>query len=111
MRSSRALVALAEDPERFIEPPEGSRQILTDSYCVVIGPQNRWAGVCSIRLPTPATDLQRALAEIDHLVSGAGQVLWNVARRRLRATSRIVCADAGCATPTHRWTPRAPPWC
>ena len=78
MRSSRALVALAEDPERFVEPPEGSRQILTDSYCVVIGPQRRWAGVCSMRLPTPATDLQRAFTEIDHLVSGAGHVLWNV---------------------------------
>ena len=78
MRSSRALVALAEDPERFVEPPEGSRQILTDSYCVVIGPQNRWAGVCSMRLPTPATDLQRAFTKIDHLVSGAGRILWNV---------------------------------
>jgi GNAT superfamily N-acetyltransferase len=78
MRSSRALVALAEDPERFVEPPEGTRQILTDSYCVVIGPQSRWAGVCSMRLPTPATDLQPVFAEIDHLVAGAGHVLWNV---------------------------------
>ena len=76
MTSSRALGALAEDPERFIEPPEGSRQILTDSYCVVIGPQSRWAGVCSMRLTTSATDL--AFTQINHLVSGAGHVLWNV---------------------------------
>jgi GNAT superfamily N-acetyltransferase len=78
MRGSRALAALAEDPERFVEPPEGSRHILTDHYCVVIGPQSRWAGVCSIRLPTPDTDLQRVVAEIGHLVSGSGQVVWNV---------------------------------
>ncbi len=78
MTSNRALVALAEDPERFVEPPEGSRQILTDSYCVVIGPQSRWAGVCSLRLTTSVTDLERALTEIDQLVSEAGQVLWNV---------------------------------
>lgn len=56
MRNSRALVALAEDPERFVEPPEGSRQIVTDSYCVVIGPQNRWAesAACACQ-PRPRT--------------------------------------------------------
>ncbi len=64
MTSSRALVALAEDPERFIEPPEGSRQILTDSYCAVIGPQSRWAGVCSLRLSDLGTDLERVFTEI-----------------------------------------------
>ncbi len=31
MTSSRPLVALTEDPERFVEPPEGSREILTHS--------------------------------------------------------------------------------
>ena len=50
MTSNRALVALAEDPERFVKPPERSRQILTDSYSANIGPQTR----CSLRL-TAAT--------------------------------------------------------
>ena len=44
MRS--ALAQLAEDPEFYVEPPEGAERILDDRYCVVIGSERRWAGVC-----------------------------------------------------------------
>jgi hypothetical protein len=72
-----ALAALAEDPERFIDPPAGSRRTVTGDYCVVIGPENRWAGVCALRL-ADRTALDRAWDEIGELVSGARQVVWNV---------------------------------
>ena len=46
-----ALAAVAEDPERFTEPPDGSERVVTERSCPVIGPERRWAGVCALRLP------------------------------------------------------------
>lgn len=72
------LIALAEDPEFFVQPPEGAQRIADDRYCVVIGPQERWAGVCRLRLPAQPEELARAVAEIRQLVAGVDLVVWNV---------------------------------
>ena len=73
-----ALVALAEDPEAFIQPPDGAQRIANDRYCILIGPQRRWAGVCRLRLPFPNDDLARTVEEIRQLVAGVEPVVWNV---------------------------------
>ena len=75
---SSALVALAEDPELFIEPPDGSQRIVEDRYCVVIGPDRRWAGVCRLRLPRSAHGLATTVSEIRKHVHGIDPVVWNV---------------------------------
>jgi hypothetical protein len=75
---SAALIAFAEDPDFFIEPPEGSQRVADDRFCVVIGPQRRWAGVCRLRLPTEPAELAAAVGEIRQLVEGIDSVLWNV---------------------------------
>ena len=72
------LVSLAEDPEFFIEPPEGSQRFADDRFCVIIGPHRRWAGVCRLRLPPEADELSRTVAEIRRLVAGVELVVWNV---------------------------------
>jgi GNAT superfamily N-acetyltransferase len=75
---SPGLVALAEDPELFIEPSDGSQRIVEDHYCVVIGPDRRWAGVCRLRLPTSAHDLATTVSEIREHVRGIDPVVWNI---------------------------------
>ena len=35
------LAALAEDPDVFIEPPEGSSRVVDGRFCLVIGPHGR----------------------------------------------------------------------
>ena len=74
----RELAALAEDPELFVEPPVGSVRVVDDRYCVVIGPERRWASVCRLRLLDQAVELVRAVSEIRDLVAGVTPVLWNV---------------------------------
>jgi GNAT superfamily N-acetyltransferase len=75
---SRALIAFAEDPDFFVEPPEGSRRIANDRFCVIVGPQRRWASVCRLRLPADAAALAQAVDEIRQLVEGVEPVVWNV---------------------------------
>jgi GNAT superfamily N-acetyltransferase len=75
---SLELVALAEDPEFFIEPPEGSERTVREGYCVIIGPQRRWAGVCRLRLPSPPEELAQMVGEIRQLVAGVEPVVWNI---------------------------------
>jgi GNAT superfamily N-acetyltransferase len=75
---SSALTALAEDPEFFVEPPEGSQRLADDRYCVIVGPHGRWAGVCRLRLPPPPDELAQTVAEIRQLVAGVDLVIWNV---------------------------------
>jgi GNAT superfamily N-acetyltransferase len=75
---SPALVALAEDPEFFSEPPEGARRIADDHRCVVIGSQQRWAGICRLRLPSDVGRLAQTIVEIQQLVAGVATVVWNV---------------------------------
>jgi hypothetical protein len=72
-----ALAALAEDPERFLDLPDGSRRTVTDDFCVVVGPQRRWAGVCALRLPD-AGALDRVWDEVADLVADVRSVVWNV---------------------------------
>jgi hypothetical protein len=56
------LTALAEDPERFTEPPDGSERVVTQRSCLIIGPERRWAGVCALRLPD---DLDAVATEVE----------------------------------------------
>src|SRR5687767_9332838 len=76
---SSALIALAEDPEFFIEPPEGSERLVDERFCLTIGPNHRWAGICRLRLPDDAKQIADAAAEIRRLTAGIEEVLWNVA--------------------------------
>jgi hypothetical protein len=73
-----SLAALAEDPEWLIEPPDGSRRIEHVRYCVVIGPQERWASVCRLRLPDDPQALAGVVTEIGDLVEGIRPMTWNI---------------------------------
>jgi GNAT superfamily N-acetyltransferase len=68
----------AEDPEFFLEPPEGSTRIADDRFCVVIGSERRWAGVCRLRLRDEPSAIKRVVDEILDLVQGIKTVVWNV---------------------------------
>jgi hypothetical protein len=69
------LTELAEDPDFFVEPPDGSERIRDERYCLTIGPERRWAGVCRLRLG----DLVAAtVSEISRLTEGIESVVWNV---------------------------------
>jgi GNAT superfamily N-acetyltransferase len=75
---SPALIALAEDPEFFIEPPDGSDRHVDERFCLTIGPNRRWAGVCRLRLPDAAGLIAGAVAEVRRLTEGIEHVMWNV---------------------------------
>jgi GNAT superfamily N-acetyltransferase len=75
---SPALIALAEDPDFFIEPPEDSDRYVDGRFCLTIGPHRRWAGVCRLRLPDGAAQIEEAVAEIRRLTTGIEHVTWNV---------------------------------
>jgi GNAT superfamily N-acetyltransferase len=75
---SSALVELAEDPEFFVRPPDGSQRTSHGSYCVIVGPHRRWASVCRLRLAHQAEEVARAVEEIRQLVVGIDLVVWNV---------------------------------
>ena len=72
---SPALAALAEDPEFFTEPPDGSARHADEGFCLTIGPHRRWAGVCRLRLERDPAD---AVAEVQRLTAGVDSVMWNV---------------------------------
>lgn len=75
---SQALIALAEDPDFFVEPPEGSRRVSAERFSVTIGPRRRWAGVCHLRLAEAQAEVTATVAEIRGLVEGIETVVWNV---------------------------------
>jgi hypothetical protein len=75
---SPELVALAEDPEFFLEPPDGSRRIIEDAYCLTIGPGGRWAGVCRLRLPASSSAVAACVSQIREHVAGIETVVWGV---------------------------------
>ena len=75
---SSALIALAEDPDYFIEPPEDSDRRADERFCLTIGPNRRWAGVCRLRLPDDANQIAGAIAEIRRLTERIEHVMWNV---------------------------------
>ena len=74
---SAALIAFAEDPDLFAEPPDGSERIVDDRCCLTIGPERRWAGVCRLRLGGP-DEVRSTVAGIRELTEGIDPVLWNV---------------------------------
>ena len=69
---------LAEDPELFVDPPEGGERIVDDRFCVAIGSERRWAGVCRLRLPGEEPELVATVDEILRLVARIEAVVWNV---------------------------------
>jgi hypothetical protein len=71
-------MALAEDPELYVEPPDGSDRIVDGRYGVVLGPHRRWAGVCRLRLSDSEEEVAEAVEEIHHLVAGIETVIWNI---------------------------------
>jgi hypothetical protein len=75
---SSALIAFAEDPDFFIEPPEGSHRHSDERFYLTIGPHRRWGGVCRLRLPDDAEQIASAVAEIRRLTAGIEHVTWNV---------------------------------
>jgi GNAT superfamily N-acetyltransferase len=77
-RISSALIALAEDPEFYIEPPEGSDRNADERLCLTIGPHRRWAGVCRPRLPDDDEQIAGTVAEIRRRTVGIEHVMWNV---------------------------------
>ena len=102
MRS--ALARLAEDPEFYVEPPEGAERIVDDRYCVTIGSERRWAGVCHLRIADDPAAVAAVTGEILGLVGDIERTIWNVGstaeppslpERRLRALG---------------WRDPEPPW-
>jgi GNAT superfamily N-acetyltransferase len=72
------LIALAEDPEYFIEPAEGAERIVDDRYCLIIGPDRRWASVCHLRFPGDHAEQEATVAEIHRRIEGIEPTVWNV---------------------------------
>jgi hypothetical protein len=73
-----ALAQLAEDPELHLEPPEGAQRILDDRYCVTIGSERRWAGVCHLRIADDPAAVAAATEEILGLVGDIEGTVWNI---------------------------------
>lgn len=78
----------AEDPDFFIEPLEGSDRHADGRFCLTIGPNRRWAGVCRLRLPGDAEQIADAVAEIRRLTARIEDVMWNVGSMNALAPSR-----------------------
>lgn len=73
-----ALGGLAEDPEYFLDTPDGAERISDDRFCLVIGPERRWAGLCRLRLSDDPGAVEQAVDEIRGLVRGIDTVVWNI---------------------------------
>ena len=75
---SSALARLAEDPEFHVDPPEGAERIVDDRYCVTIGSERRWAGVCRLRIADDPAAVVAVTGEILDLVGDIERTFWNV---------------------------------
>jgi hypothetical protein len=75
---SSGLRGLAEDPEFHLDPPQGAERFADDRFCLVVGSERRWAGVCRLRLPDDPAVLVETVGEILGRVSGIDPVVWNV---------------------------------
>jgi hypothetical protein len=75
---SSALARLAEDPELYTDPPEGAERIVDDRYCVTIGSERRWAGVCRLRIADDPAAVVAVTGEILQLLGGIQRTFWNV---------------------------------
>lgn len=74
--TTAALAAVAEDPDAFVAPPAGSEQTRADGFCLTIGPERRWAGVCLLRLR--AGTVAEAFGAVREATAGIESVVWNV---------------------------------
>ena len=73
-----ALAQLAEDPDLHVDPPEGANRIVDPRYCVTIGSERRWAGVCHLRIADDPTAVTAVTGEILGLVGDIERTFWNV---------------------------------
>ena len=108
---SAALATLAEDPELLVEPPEGARHIVEERFCVVIGPDRRWASVCRLRLTDRETDVVRAVAEVRELLGDISPVTWNIGSTATPTDLPERLRRRGLRDPSPPPTPCARPWC
>ncbi len=69
---------LAEDPDAYLAPPVGGERLGDERYCLHIGSERRWAGICRLRLPDEEIALGRVVDEILEHVRGISSVVWNV---------------------------------
>ena len=97
---SPALVELAEDPGVLHPASDQSQWTSCDSYCVIIGPHRRWAGVCRLRLPHCAEAVARAVDEIPQLINGIDLVVRNVGSSATPETSPDGFESSVYGTPT-----------
>ena len=106
---SSALAALAEDPELYLEPPEGAERFVDERYCVVIGSERRWAGVCRLRLADeqaavdggardPRPRRRHRAHRLEHRVVGRPSALPD----RLRRSVSVIPSRRGSRSP-QRW--------
>jgi hypothetical protein len=75
---SSSLARLAEDPELHVDPPEGTERIVDDRYCVTIGSERRWAGVCRLRIADDPAAVAAVTGEILELLGDIRRTFWNV---------------------------------
>lgn len=73
-----ALAQLAEDPDLYVEPPEGAERIIDDRFCVTIGSERRWAGVCHLRIADEPDAVSATTDEILGLVGDIERTFWNI---------------------------------
>ncbi len=75
---SDELCGFAEDPDFYLEPPDGAERIADSRFHLVIGPERRWAGLCRLRLPRETAPFDDAVSEILFLVEGIESAVWNI---------------------------------
>ncbi len=62
----------------MLEPPEGARRLSDERFCLVIGPERRWASVSRLRLADDRSSVHAAVADARRLVGDVGQVVWSI---------------------------------
>ena len=89
---SAAVAEYAESPAVYNRWPPGFRRILTDHYCLVLGPSPYFS---EVQLPRLGDALEELVAEIRAHVreSGHRDTIWWIGRAARNACSR----DPGCS--------------
>ena len=102
---SSELAALAEDPEFYLEPPEGAERLVDERYCVVIGSERRWAGVCRLRLADEQAAVTMAVDEILARVGDIDGAVWNIGSSARPSALPDRLREVGFRDPEPPWEP------
>ena len=73
-----ALAQLAEDPDLYVDPPEGAERIVDPRYCVTIGSERRWAGVCHLRIADDPAAVAAVTGEVLGWVGDIERTFWTI---------------------------------